>query len=128
MTTYTVNMADTVLQISTSGKLFFDSQLTGVLYTVDGLTEAKYLINKHFEGIPFRLITLEEVNDKYQRRIMIGLNLMVWCDDKRWHLVKDLMYIPELPVLFDSVEDVKSINDYLSSLGTVYAKPDSLCN
>lgn len=132
-TRYTVHLNDTTLQTDSTGKAFFHKDVSGKVHTVASREEAESLCNILYNGIPFNLFKLEQVDEadinrgrKYQIRIYLNCNPMVWCDDESWHRFNDIKYLTCDPMLFDSAEEARVYGDKVKSVSNLYTSVVSM--
>jgi hypothetical protein len=114
MATYYIKLNDTYLQVDDRDNPFFSASRVGRLYTTTSTERAEQMLSILFKGIPYELFTLEEVATKYQRRMYVGYDVMVWCNDNQWHNKEDLPQLKCKPTLYDTIDDA---NMNLASLG-----------
>jgi len=120
MTTYYIKLNDTYLQVDDRDNPFFSADKVGRLYTTWSEKRAEQLLSILFKGIPYELFTLEEVATKYQRRMYVGYDILVWCNDNAWHNKQDLPQLKCKPVIYDTIDDANMNIVSLGNAGKPY--------
>jgi hypothetical protein len=105
MTTYYIKLNDAYLQVDDRDNPFFSADKVGRLYTTTNTERTKQMLSILFKGIPYELFTLEEVATKYQRRMYVGCDILVWCNDDAWHNKQDLPQLKCKPVIYDTIDE-----------------------
>jgi hypothetical protein len=120
MTTYYIKLDDAYLQINNLDTPFFSTDKVGRPYTTTSTERAKQMLSVLFKGIPYELFTLEEVATKYQRRMYVGYDILVWCNDNQWHNKEDLPQLKCKPTLYDTIDDANMNIVSLGNAGKPY--------
>lgn len=120
MTTYYIKLNDAYLQVDDRDTPFFNSDRVGRLYIVKNHERAEQLLSVLFSGIPYEMFTLEEVPTRYERRVYLGYDIMVWCNDNKWHNKEDLPQLKCKPILYDTIDDAKMNLASLCHVGKPY--------